>query len=281
MAKKNNEVKKKRHLKWQIKMIIIIIVSALLIYFIGTKGIFVKEYKLETPKIDTNMHGLKIVQFSDVHFNSNTYKDKIKLLINKINDTKSDIVIFTGDLIDESYEISDEDASFLKKELSKINAELGKYYVTGEEDNASSNQILNISSFINLDGTYEMVYKDSKKPIILIGKNGLKEELKAEDKFKLLLLHDPNDIKKSKGYTVDAALAGHTHNGQINIPKLKELFIKGNYYKNYQIAYETKLFINPGIGTSKVNVRMFNHPTIYLYRLYKTNEKSTSNWTSQ
>lgn len=277
MAKKNNEVKKKRHLKWQIKMIIIIIAIALLIYFIGTKGVFIKEHKLETSKIDDGMHGLKIVQFSDVHFNSNTYKDKVKLLVNKINEIKPDIVVFTGDLIDKSYKISNNDSSFLKKELTKINAELGKYYVTGENDNEFSKRILNISSFINLDDTYEMVYKDSKKPIILIGKNGLKEELKAEDKFKLLLLHDPNDIKKSKGYTVDAALAGHTHNGQINIPKLKELFIKGNYYKNYQIAYETKLFINPGIGTSKVNVRMFNHPTIYLYRLYKTNEKSTSN----
>lgn len=68
MAKKNNEVKKKRHLKWQIKMIIIIIAIALLIYFIGTKGVFIKEHKLETSKIDDGMHGLKIVQFSDVHF---------------------------------------------------------------------------------------------------------------------------------------------------------------------------------------------------------------------
>ena len=273
----NNEVKKKRHLKWQIKMIITIIVSALLIYFIGTKGVLIKEYKLETSKIDSSMHGLKIVQFSDIHFNSNTYKDKIKLLVNKINETKSDIVIFTGDLIDESYEISDDDASFLKKQLSKIDAELGKYYITGEEDSDYSNQILNTSSFINIDDTYETVYKNGKKPIILIGKNGLKEELKSDDKFKLFILHDPNSIKKCDGYEVDAVLSGHTHNGQINIPKLKELFIKGNYYKNYQIAYNTKLFINPGIGTSKINIRMFNHPTIYLYRLYKTNEKSTSN----
>ena len=66
------------------------------------------------------------------------------------------------------------------------------------------------------------------------------------------------------------AIAGHTHNGQINIIKIKDLLIKGKYNKSYQKVENTKLYINPGIGTSKINARLFNHPTMYLYRLNKT-----------
>ena len=66
------------------------------------------------------------------------------------------------------------------------------------------------------------------------------------------------------------AVAGHTHNGQINLPKIKELFISSKYKKSYQKIGNTKLYVNPGIGTSNINIRLFNHPTIFLYRLNKT-----------
>ena len=65
----------------------------------------------------------------------------------------------------------------------------------------------------------------------------------------------------------DVVLSGHTLLGQVNIPKLNEYLIKGKYKKNYQTVNKTKVFVNPGIGTKNINIRLFNHPTIYLYRL--------------
>ena len=86
----------------------------------------------------------------------------------------------------------------------------------------------------------------------------------------MLVLHDPNDIDSFLKYNFEMAMAGHTHNGQINIPKLNELFIKGKYKNDYQKVNNTKLFINPGIGNKVIKARLFNHPTIFLYRLEKT-----------
>lgn len=265
--------KTKRKLKWQIKLLFTIIFLILAIYFIGTKGIFIKEYKIETDKIENSMNGLKILQFTDVHYGSSVNKKTIKNLVNKINSTKPDIVIFTGDLIDENYKITDAEKEWLIKKLSKINAELGKYYVTGEEDFEEATSILNLSDFSNLDNGEQLIYSNSKTPILLIGKNGINsnyENNQSQQRLQIIALHNPDDIDKLKDYGFDIALAGHTHNGQINIPKIKKLFIKEKYYKNYQIVNNTRLYINPGIGTSVINVRMFNHPTIYLFRICKT-----------
>lgn len=270
---KGKVLKKKKHLKWQIKLIIFIIFSFTFIYFFGTKGIFIKEYKIETKKIESSMHGLKIVQFSDTHFNSNTNLEKIKKLVNKINKTKPDIVIFTGDLIDKNYQINEDEKNKLKEELTKINAELGKYYIAGDEDFNDANLILNSSSFVNINENKELIYKNSNKPIMLAGKNTLNKDIanNNENIFKILLLHNPNDINDFKDLNIDLVLSGHTLNGIINIPKVKELFINGNFYNTYQKVNNTKLFINPGIGTKKINIRIFNHPTIYLFRLNKKN----------
>lgn len=270
MEKEKNDKKRKRKLKWQIKLLITILFILLVIYFLGTKGMFIKEFKIETNKIENGMQGLKILQFSDLHFGSSVNKKMLNKLIDKINEAKPDIVIFTGDLIDENYKITNKEKKIMINKLSKINSELGKYYITGEEDFEEATSILNLSGFSNLDNGEQLVYSNDNTPVLLVGANDAKSYEEKQTGFTVLALHDPNTIDKYKEHNFDMALAGHTHNGQINVPKIKNLFIKGNYAKNYQMVNKTKLFINPGIGTSKVNIRMFNHPTIYLFRLYKS-----------
>lgn len=265
--------KKKRKLKWQIKLLLTLIVIILYSFFLGTKGIFVKEFKIETEKITSDASGLKILHFSDLHYGSSVNIKMIKSLVKKINQTKPDIVIFTGDLIDERHKITNDEKDTITKELSKINSELGKYYVTGEEDFEDALSILNLSEFTNLEKNPQIIYTSSTKPILLIDKDGAKEYFETTQnipKFKILALHNPDDVNNVKEYKFDMAIAGHTHNGQINIFKIKDLLIDSNYKKSFQTVKKTKLYVTPGIGTSVINVRMFNHPTIFLYRINKT-----------
>lgn len=267
------ERKKKRKLKWQVKLFILIVLIVLYAFFIGTKGIFIREFKVSTSKISDEIHGLKILQISDIHYPSSVTDGMIEKIAKKANETKPDIVIFTGDLINENYKITNEEKDFLTNELKKINAELGKYYVTGEEDFDDATSILNLAGFVNLENNPQTIYLGNDKPILLIDKTSCEEYFNNNETapdFKILALHDPNDLDDLLKYNFDMAIAGHTHNGQINIIKIKDLLIKGKYNKSYQKVENTKLYINPGIGTSKINARLFNHPTMYLYRLNKT-----------
>ena len=95
--------KKKRKLKWQVKLFILIVLIVLYAFFIGTKGIFIREFKVSTSKISDEMHGLKILQISDIHYGSSVIDGMIKKIVKKANETKPDIVIFTGDLINENH----------------------------------------------------------------------------------------------------------------------------------------------------------------------------------
>lgn len=270
------EKRKKRKLKWQIKLFLYLVLFILYCFFIGTKGIFIKEFKIETDKISEETSGLKILQLSDIHYGSSVNKKDLKKIVDKINLTKPDIVIFTGDLIDEDKKLEKSEKDYIIKYLSKIDATLGKYYVTGEEDKKEDEEILNTSTFVNINENAQIIYLSDNTPILLIGKDNSKDYLENTQNiipdFKILAIHNPNSLDKILDFNFDIAISGHTHNGQINIPGIKDLFIDSKYKKSYQKVNDTKLFINPGIGTSKINVRLFNHPTIYLYRINKTSK---------
>lgn len=273
--KKEEQVKKKKtkkRLRWPFKILLISILIIIYSFTIGTKGIVIRDYNIKSGKITSEFYGLKILQFSDLHYGSSTDENLVKQLVKKINEEKPDVVIFTGDLISKNYSATEKDRAFLKKQLSSITSTLGNYYVTGEEDFDEATTILNDADFINLANGVQLIYNDTNNPILLIDNKNAKTYFESNETvpdFKILAIHNPDDFNNVKQYNFDIVMAGHTLNGQINIPKLKELFIASKYTDSYQKINNTKLFINPGIGTGKIKARLFNHPTIYLYRLNK------------
>ena len=91
--------------------------------------------------------------------------------------------------------------------------------------------------------------------------------------YKIILVHEPDYIDTiTSKYNVNLVLAGHSHNGQINIPFIKEMFLpygSNKYYENYYIVNDTPLYVSSGIGESRINFRFFNRPSINLYRINK------------
>lgn len=259
--------KKKRHLKFHIKLIIFIILLVVYAFLIGPKGIFIKDYNIKTNKLSNNYDGLKILQFSDLYYGSTVTKKDVKNLVKKINSANADVVIFTGNLISDDKIDDNGVISFLKKELSKINADYGKYFVLGDDDTNDSLNILNSAGFTDVDKSEEIIYKDNKTPILLISQN-CKSYFEENDTnmYKILIINNPDNFDNVKKYDFDIVLSGNNLNGLINIYKLKDLLIESKYKNAYQKIGNTKMYINAGIGTRNIKVRLFNHPTINLYR---------------
>ena len=203
--------KRKNIVKKVLKIILIIFTICILfiVYtkIISTSGLRVKEKRLEIVNIPESFNGVKIIQFSDLQYGSTIFEDEIKSLVKKINDRNPDIVVFTGDLIDKDYKIKHDELEKLIKSLNKINANIGKYAVNGDEDKDNFNTILTQSGFTVLDNSHELVYNGENNPILITGINNnnkdidktfsyFKEEKNDKNIYNILIMHEPDTIDK-------------------------------------------------------------------------------------
>lgn len=283
LAKEIEEEEKKKRNKKILKILtfifiplfIIFTISYILLRYIGNIGIIVREYPIYSDKITTDFDGIKIVQFSDIHYNQYTEKNKIKDLVQLINKTNPDIVIFTGDLTDSNYQITMNEKEFLISEFNNIKSTIGKYAIKGEEDNNTFNEVFTNSTFEILNNNIKNIYKNSSHiQLIAIDDNYqvYNEIQKQEDNtFKIVITHMPDNTDKIIETLIpDIILAGHSHNGQVRLPFIGPIMKKIGSKKYIDAYYEidnTKLFISGGIGNTKYNMRLLNHPSINFFRL--------------
>lgn len=273
----------KRHLKLKWKIIFGILIFILLLFiclrFIGTKGLIIKEYKVVNKNIDTSFYGFKIVHFSDLHYGMSIDEKVLSNLVDKINKTKPDIVVFTGDLIDKKKNYTESDTKLLTKYLSKIKSSYGNYYVNGDDDENinSFDSIMVNSNFKSLNNNYEVITSEKNKKILISGISTnanikiFNDIFKDDDySYKIIMMHYPDNYDLISKYNFDLVLSGHSHNGQVRLPYIGALVKMNNskkYYDPYYKINDTDMYISGGIGNSKVNLRLFNTPSFNLYRL--------------
>lgn len=286
---------KKERAKKIIKKIVIVIVILTIIgtlfvsytTFISTVKIHVNEYRIINEKIPDSFNGVKIIQFSDLHYGSTMFEENMKTIKKLINERKPDIIVFTGDLIDNNYEITSKQKEKLAKQLKSLNASLGKYAVLGDEDQDEITTIYNQSNFITLKNEYDLIYNEKNEPILLVGLTSLlkgeqnldsgyayfKQETYNSNIYTITIVHEPDTAKSIKDtYQTDLIIAGHSHNGNIRIPFLdypleKKEGSKQYNKKHYKIK-DMDLYISSGLGTNnKTGIRLFCRPSINLYRI--------------
>ena len=254
------------------KKLLIIVLSILLCFVLiiiysrykATSGLKIYEYKITDSNLPDSFHGIKVVQFSDLYYGNTVDLKYLERIISSINDLKPDVVIFTGDFTDKEIDIDTKNR--IIQLLNSINSTIGKYAISGDIDDINLfNDIFSSSGFINLnDKTMDVFYKGDIP--ITIG-----NEDKSSDLFNILVLHKPDDFDNYSN-KFNLVLAGHSLNGQINIPVLRRLFFRDGskkYNKSYYDIDGTPFFISNGIGTTNFKFRFNNTPSVSLYRLTK------------
>lgn len=297
--KRNNSTKPLWKKVLIISLIIITILTSTILYarFIGTSGLKIKEYKIVNSSIPNSFYGTKIVHISDVHYGMTVNEKELNNLANKVNMLKPDIIVITGDLIDRHTILKEKEINKMISILNKMEAKIGKYAIMGNHDYKieSWNTIITNSEFINLDNTYDIIYNNGFEPILLAGvstnsylnkdKTNIEEKMKSINeyitninnskdanlpKYRILLLHEPDFIDSINIDDYNLILAGHSHDGQVKFPIIGAVILPPNgkkYYKNYYNINGTDLYVSSGVGTSTVKFRLFNRPSINLYRL--------------
>ena len=254
--------------------------GSLLIGFSNKYNYQLKRVQMAFDNLPASFKGLKIVHISDIHSGSFTDKKQVLHGVEKILNEKADIILFTGDLVnDRATEMQDymdvfnrlkapmgvfstlgnhDYGDYVKwpsaiakqqnlEDLKKVHADLGWRLLMNEhvvlERNGEQIALLGIENWSN------------KARFPKHGRMDLAHPGTEKYPFKILMSHDPShwDAEvKTKYPDVDLVLSGHTHGMQfgIEIPGFRWSPVQ-YMYKQWDGLYEDgkqKLYVNPGYG---------------------------------
>ena len=244
-------------------------ISISYLYYVSTKQLIVREYSNIYSELPENFNGLKIIQISDLYYDNN-YSSILNEITKKVNKLKPSILVFTGGLIHKNYVLKENEKNILIDKLSEMSASIGKYFVISNNDDEESVEILSKSDFKFLDDKSEAIYYKGESPILL---SGLSKTTKIDyanykDVFNIVLINDSNMINdvisKNKPNII---LSGKNLNGQLRIPFYGALIKDNDYTNEHYNINDIDIYISGGIGTNNIPLRLFNHPSINLYRL--------------
>lgn len=237
----------------------------------------VKKVALAFKDLPAAFDGLTITQISDLHTGSFDNAEKVAHGVQLINDLQSDVVVFTGDLVNNKAE----EAKPWVDVFGKIKASKGKFSILGNHDygdyvswptDESKKENLEQLKQYHADMGFKLLLNEQvelekkgdkihlagvenwgKPPFVQYG--DLNKALEQTDGFTVLLSHDPSHFDeqvKQHPKNVALTLSGHTHGMQfgIDLPGFKWSPVKFKYPK-WSGLYEDLgkyLYVNQGFG---------------------------------
>jgi uncharacterized protein len=123
--------------------------------YIEPRLLEITHLALPIPHLPSELIGLKVLQFSDLHWNRQFSHSLQRKLIRKVNDLKPDLILFTGDFICRS---KLENREELKKTLNSLKAKCGCFAILGNHDYARF-------VTVNANGDYDVEASSSSSNI--------------------------------------------------------------------------------------------------------------------
>ncbi|WP_228444900.1 metallophosphoesterase [Chryseobacterium echinoideorum] len=258
----------------------------------------VRKVRVKIANLPKSFKGYKIIQISDVHSGSFSDPDKLKHAIDLINEQKPDLVLFTGDMVNN---VAEEFKPFIEL-FSKIAAKDGKFSVLGNHDygdyvtwkslDEKKNNLQTLidyqkeAGFDMLRNEHRIIDKNGEKLYILGVENwGLKpfpqfgkleealENIPVEA-AKILMSHDPTHfdfVVKKHPVDIHLTLSGHTHGMQFGLDLKNIKWSPVQYrYPKWADLYESEgklLYVNRGFGVLGYPGRVGVLPEITLLEL--------------
>ena len=239
-----------------------------------------RKVSIKFPNLPDAFDGFRIIQLSDIHSGSFNRTEPLIEAVNKINAMNADLILFTGDLVNNT---SDEMEPYMHI-FDKLRAKHGVISTTGNHDygdyythwDSEAEKTANFDKFKkihkdlgwNLLMNQNVILDRNGQQIAILGienwgkghfsKHGrLDLAYKGAENvpFKLLMSHDPShwDIEVRPKYPeIDLTLAGHTHGFQFGIENKWLKWSPSEYiYKQWAGLYQEGkqyIYVNRGFG---------------------------------
>lgn len=266
--------------------------------FIGITRFEIKDVEYASENIPEGFDGYHILQISDIHIGSwQANPEAMQRLVELINEQQPDVIVFTGDLVNQQ----SRELDGFQEILSKLHAPDGVYSILGNHDygtyyrwKSRKKEIENLDYLIRqqqamgwkmLNNEHDILHHNGDS-IALIGVENdgeppfsqfadLPRAMKGtEGMFQILLSHNPTHWRREvlPDSDIELMLAGHTHAMQMEIfgHSLASLIYPewaGMYYEG-----KRALYVNIGIGYVGLPFRFGAWPEITNIKLVRKNK---------
>ena len=265
---------------------------------IGKYRYRVINHTLEFDDLPEEFDGFTITQISDIHSGSFDDKKKLEYGIDLINQQKSDVILFTGDLVNNH---SGEMEPWIET-FKKLNAPMGKFSILGNHDYgdymswpSKEAKVANLQRLFQVHD--ELGFKLLRNESVKLQKEGTTIDLigvenwgkgfaqygdlpkaasnLSDQSFKILMSHDPSHFDeqvKNFSQFIHLTLSGHTHGMQfgIEIPGWIKWSPASLRYPKWAGLYEELgryLHVNRGFGFLAFPGRVGIWPEITVLKL--------------
>lgn len=195
-------------------------------------------FRLPIPKA---LDGLKICQLSDLHFTGHISVEYFEAIVEEANKFEPDLIVITGDFIDEQ-----KCWSWFDSTVAKLRAKYGVYAVLGNHDKRIPDeqklrQRLEECGLKLVAGKWE-VLEINGASVSLTGNElpwfdaALSLPPPADQPpadLSILLSHSPDQVDWAGQFDFDLMFAGHTHGGQIAFPIVGPIVAPSRYGVKY------------------------------------------------
>jgi uncharacterized protein len=248
---------------------------------ITRKDFHVTEIDIKFPNLPKDLAGLRLLQLSDVHMGTFYSAEDLRRVVDASNHLQADLAFITGDLITTKADPVDRCLA----ELSRLRSASGIWGCMGNhelytklEDYTKRRAREFGIDFLRQEAR---LLKFGSAQLNLVGVDFRPwqqlqetEGLLALDSFNLLLAHTPEIFPQAAEKGFDLTLSGHTHGGQINIDlfgtNLNVADVHTPYTKGLYRLPTSVIYVNSGLGTIGLPVRLGAPPEITLIRLCST-----------
>lgn len=240
----------------------------------------VTRRRIALARLPKAFDGFRIVQLSDLHISSFMPADEIRRCVGLTNQLKPDLIVLTGDYL--SWDPAAQ--ADVATALAGLRAPKGVFGCLGNHETITRTEA-SLTQMLGMNGIH--ILRQERAPITvreeilnLIGVDDSLEDLRViqslviPDTLNILLCHWPPSFEAAVKLGIDLTLAGHTHGGQLSLEflrrglclsRLESPYVSGWYEKS---GYQ--LYVNRGIGTTMLPIRLGARPEITILELYRS-----------
>ncbi len=291
---KGKTVRKVKKRWWILLLAVICILAASAAsLYCSMHGLSVSYYQLSSAKLTSS---IRIVQLTDLH--NNVFGSDNERLIEKVKEQEPDLILITGDLLNEDEERTDIAADLIKalsecvpvyvsygnhekghelrfdSDLKKLYSDAGAVVLEFEwQDITIHEQALRIGGLYGYCLSERLVENVPQRAV----ENKFLKEFQDTDSYRILMCHMPVawiEMRSLEDWDMDCVLCGHSHGGQVRFPVIGGLWAPdqdwfpgkeaGIYYSSDQ---SKAMVLSRGLGSTEKIPRFNNIPEILVLDL--------------